>query len=75
MSTPRVLFVCVRNGGKSQMAAGLLRHATGETVNGTRIESWTLTNPQPKVSRAWIGCGSSATTSPLALTLSPRRRH
>ncbi len=33
MSTPRVLFVCVRNGGKSQMAAGLLRHAAGETVN------------------------------------------
>ncbi|PWJ47876.1 arsenate-mycothiol transferase [Quadrisphaera granulorum] len=23
----RVLFVCVRNGGKSQMAAGLMRHA------------------------------------------------
>ena len=23
--TPSVLFVCVRNGGKSQMAAGLLR--------------------------------------------------
>ncbi|MGC1207867.1 MAG: low molecular weight phosphatase family protein [Ornithinimicrobium sp.] len=33
MSTPRVLFVCVRNGGKSQMAAGLLRHSAGETVN------------------------------------------
>lgn len=26
-SGPRVLFVCVRNGGKSQMAAGLMRHA------------------------------------------------
>ncbi|MBW0102078.1 low molecular weight phosphatase family protein [Pseudonocardia sp. KRD291] len=24
---PSVLFVCVRNGGKSQMAAGLMRHA------------------------------------------------
>ena len=24
----RVLFVCVKNGGKSQMAAGLFRHAT-----------------------------------------------
>jgi len=23
---PRVLFVCVKNGGKSQMAAGLMRH-------------------------------------------------
>ena len=27
---PSVLFVCVRNGGKSQMAAGLLRRAAAE---------------------------------------------
>ncbi|KAA8890422.1 low molecular weight phosphatase family protein [Nocardia colli] len=26
-ATPAVLFVCVKNGGKSQMAAGLMRHA------------------------------------------------
>lgn len=26
---PSVLFVCVRNGGKSQMAAGLMRKTTG----------------------------------------------
>lgn len=32
MSAPRVLFVCVRNGGKSQMAAGLLRHAAAHTI-------------------------------------------
>ena len=32
MSTPSVLFVCVRNGGKSQMAAGLLRAAAGDRV-------------------------------------------
>jgi arsenate-mycothiol transferase len=31
-STPSVLFVCVKNGGKSQMAAGLLRKAAGDTV-------------------------------------------
>ncbi len=31
-TTPRVLFVCVKNGGKSQMAAGLMRHAAGEAV-------------------------------------------
>ena len=30
--TPSVLFVCVRNGGKSQMAAGLMRKAAGERV-------------------------------------------
>ncbi|MCF7547456.1 low molecular weight phosphatase family protein [Pseudonocardia sp. WMMC193] len=29
---PSVLFVCVRNGGKSQMAAGLMRHAAGDRV-------------------------------------------
>lgn len=32
MSTPSVLFVCVRNGGKSQMAAGLMRRAAGDRV-------------------------------------------
>lgn len=30
---PSVLFVCVRNGGKSQMAAGLMRKAAGDTVD------------------------------------------
>ncbi|MFC3688832.1 low molecular weight phosphatase family protein [Aquipuribacter hungaricus] len=29
---PTVLFVCVKNGGKSQMAAGLMRQATGGRV-------------------------------------------
>ena len=32
MSTPSVLFVCVRNGGKSQMAAGLMRKVAGDWV-------------------------------------------
>jgi arsenate-mycothiol transferase len=32
MSRPSVLFVCVRNGGKSQMAAGLMRKAAGDRV-------------------------------------------
>lgn len=31
-ATPAVLFVCVRNGGKSQMAAGLMRQAAGDRV-------------------------------------------
>lgn len=30
--TPSVLFVCVKNGGKSQMAAGLMRRAAGDAV-------------------------------------------
>lgn len=31
-STPSVLFVCVKNGGKSQLAAALMRRAAGDTV-------------------------------------------
>lgn len=30
--TPSVLFVCVKNGGKSQMAAALMRHHAGDRV-------------------------------------------
>ena len=37
---PRVLFVCVKNAGKSQMAAGLMRAAAGDSLEvasaGTR---------------------------------------
>ena len=29
---PSVLFVCVKNGGKSQMAAGIMRNLVGDTV-------------------------------------------
>jgi arsenate-mycothiol transferase len=29
---PNVVFVCARNGGKSQLAAALMRHAAGATV-------------------------------------------
>lgn len=40
MSAPSVLFVCVKNGGKSQMAAALLRSVAGGAVEvhsaGTR---------------------------------------
>ncbi|HUG86102.1 MAG TPA: arsenate reductase ArsC [Euzebya sp.] len=31
--TPTVLFLCVHNAGRSQMAAGWLRHLAGEGVN------------------------------------------
>jgi arsenate reductase len=33
MSKPSVLFVCVHNAGRSQMAAGWLRHLAGDTVD------------------------------------------
>jgi arsenate-mycothiol transferase len=32
-ATPSVLFVCVKNGGKSQMAAGLMRKISGDSVH------------------------------------------
>ena len=32
MSKPNVLFVCIHNAGRSQMAAGWLRHLAGDTV-------------------------------------------
>lgn len=32
MSKPTVLFVCVHNAGRSQMAAGFLRHVAGDRV-------------------------------------------
>jgi arsenate-mycothiol transferase len=33
MTTPRVLFVCARNGGRSQMAAALLEAPAGAAVD------------------------------------------
>ena len=32
MTKPSVLFVCVHNAGRSQMAAGFLRHLSGDAV-------------------------------------------
>jgi arsenate reductase len=31
---PTVLFVCVHNAGRSQMAAGYLRHLAGDRIEG-----------------------------------------
>jgi arsenate reductase len=33
MTTPSVLFLCVHNAGRSQMAAGWLRHLAGDRVH------------------------------------------
>lgn len=51
---PTVLFICVRNGGKSQMAAGLMRKLAGETIAvysagtdpGTKLNSESVTSLQ-----------------------------
>lgn len=31
--TPNVLFICVKNGGKSQLAAGLMKDLAGESID------------------------------------------
>ena len=33
MTVPAVLFLCIHNAGRSQMAAGWLRHLAGDTVD------------------------------------------
>ncbi len=33
MAKPTVLFLCVHNAGRSQMAAGWLRHLAGDTID------------------------------------------
>jgi arsenate-mycothiol transferase len=57
---PRVLFVCVRNGGKSQMAAGLMRHAAEQRglamqVSSAGTEAATKLNAQSVESLAEVG--------------------
>ena len=38
-SVPSVLFVCVRNGGKSQMAAALMRHHAAQAGHPIEVHS------------------------------------
>jgi arsenate-mycothiol transferase len=62
--TPSVLFVCVKNGGKSQMAAGLMRKLAGHSVDvhsaGTR--PGTEVNKLSAESLAELGIDISAET-------------
>jgi arsenate-mycothiol transferase len=59
MSRPSVLFVCVKNGGKSQMAAALMRHEAGQEVevHSAGTHSGGKLNPQSVESLAEIGVG------------------
>jgi arsenate-mycothiol transferase len=54
---PSVLFVCVKNGGKSQMAAGLMRHLVGNavTVRSAGTRPGTELNPLTVQSLAELG--------------------
>lgn len=61
MTAPHVLFVCVKNGGKSQMAAGLLRRAVAAhpdapvTVTSAGTRAGTALNAQSAQSLAEVG--------------------
>lgn len=54
---PAVLFVCVRNAGKSQMATGLLRRRAGSTIDVTSAgtKAGTTLNAQSVEALAQVG--------------------
>ena len=57
MGKPVVLFVCVHNAGRSQMAAGLLRAVAGEAVDVRSAGSTPADeiNPAVRVAMAEVG--------------------
>jgi arsenate-mycothiol transferase len=66
---PSVLFVCVKNGGKSQMAAGLMKRAAGDavTVTSAGTEPGTAVNALSAQSLQELGIDITGET-PKALT-------
>jgi arsenate reductase len=61
-STPSVLFVCVHNAGRSQMAAGWLRHLAGDRVEvrSAGSEPANQINPVAVEAMAEVGIDISA---------------
>lgn len=57
MNRPSVLFVCVKNGGKSQMAAALMRQIAGNavTVHSAGTRPGTALNKESKASVEEVG--------------------
>ncbi|KAJ5625051.1 hypothetical protein N7510_001360 [Penicillium lagena] len=51
---PSVLFVCVHNAGRSQMAAGYLNHLAGDTVNVRSAGSAPVDSINPVVVEAML---------------------
>lgn len=68
-ATPSVLFVCVHNAGRSQMAAGLLQHLAGERieVRSAGTEPADQINPAAVAAMSEIGIDITAAT-PKVLT-------
>jgi arsenate reductase len=64
---PSVLFVCVHNAGRSQMAAGWLRHLAGDAVEvrSAGSEPADQINPAAVAAMAEVGIDISANTPKL----------
>ena len=70
MTTPSVLFVCVHNAGRSQMAAGWLRHLAGNKVEVRSAGSapGKTINPAAVEAMAEVGIDITGTTPHLLST-------
>ncbi|HEX6073671.1 MAG TPA: arsenate reductase ArsC [Micromonosporaceae bacterium] len=60
---PSVLFVCVHNAGRSQMAAGWLRHLAGDAVEIRSAGSAPATDVNPVAVRAMAEVGVDISTA------------
>jgi arsenate reductase (thioredoxin) len=60
---PSVLFVCVHNAGRSQMAAGWLRHLAGDTVDVRSAGSEPATHINPVAVEAMREVGIDITAN------------
>lgn len=69
LSQPSVLFVCVHNAGRSQMAAGYLRHLAGDAIEVRSAGSMPAEHINPTAVEAMLEEGIDITTEqPKVLT-------
>jgi arsenate reductase len=69
MSRPTVLFVCVHNAGRSQMAAGYLQHLAGDRIEVLSAGSEPADQVNPVAVQAMLEEGIDVTTErPKTLT-------
>lgn len=69
MTTPTVLFVCVHNSGRSQMAAGWLQHLAGDRVHVLSAGSAPADSINPVAVEAMLEVGIDiAANQPKVLT-------
>ncbi|WP_343041768.1 arsenate reductase ArsC [Streptomyces typhae] len=60
---PRVLFVCSRNAGRSQLAAALLRHRAGDRVTVSCAGTRPAARIEPYVAQVLIEAGAAPTAA------------